>query len=157
MWSAIIWQGIGSTSILEMRLLARYRPLLETGRDFFRRHGGKGVCSGRFVGPVRPVVPFLAGLLRMQPLRFWVYAGSSEILWGGAYIGGGYAFGENWYRVEHRTGRIGSGLLLVVLMAYFAKPYLRRRQEGRSRNRSDAAVFENRGKPAAQTQPDHDA
>jgi membrane protein DedA with SNARE-associated domain len=120
------WGG----SILRLRFLPRQDAYLDRSREFFQRHGGKSVFFGRFVGMVRPVVPFLAGLLRMEPRRFWAYALSSGVLWGVAYIGGGYLFGENWQRFESWTGRLGSVLLIVILVAYFAKPYYRRMLPG---------------------------
>ena len=49
---------------------ARYPALLRSGEAFFHRHGGKSVLFGRFVGPVRPVIPVVAGRMGMRPLQF---------------------------------------------------------------------------------------
>jgi len=38
----------------------RHVDLLERAEAFVRRHGGKSVLLGRFVGPLRPVVPAVA-------------------------------------------------------------------------------------------------
>lgn len=44
--------------------------MLNKGEAFFHRHGGKIVLFGRFVGPVRPVIPVVAGMLGMSPVHF---------------------------------------------------------------------------------------
>ena len=59
--------------ICSFPLFARYPNILARGEDFFHRHGGKSVFFGRFVGPVRPVIPIIAGMLDMGHGRFTVY------------------------------------------------------------------------------------
>ncbi|MGD8617175.1 MAG: DedA family protein, partial [Gammaproteobacteria bacterium] len=49
---------------------SRHPEMLQRGIDFFQRYGGKSVVFGRFVGPVRAVIPLVAGMLRMPPGRF---------------------------------------------------------------------------------------
>ena len=43
----------------------KYPQMIGRGVDFFHRHGGKSVILARFVGPVRPLVPAVAGMLNM--------------------------------------------------------------------------------------------
>src|SRR3977135_1951389 len=51
----------------------RDRPeLLIRGFAFFERHGGKSVFIGRFLGPLRAVIPLIAGVARMPSHRFWI-------------------------------------------------------------------------------------
>jgi undecaprenyl-diphosphatase len=58
------------------------RPeLLERGRAFFRRHGGKSIFIGRFFGPVRAVIPLIAGMMDMEPRRFWLMNVLSAMVW----------------------------------------------------------------------------
>src|SRR5690606_4817055 len=45
---------------------SRYPGALQSGRNFFNRHGGKSVMLGRFIGPIRPVIPLIAGMLGMS-------------------------------------------------------------------------------------------
>ncbi len=63
-----------------------YPKLLEKGELFFRQHGGKGVFLGRFIGPMRPIVPLIAGMLSMRPARFILVDCISGILWAPAYM-----------------------------------------------------------------------
>ncbi len=47
--------------------------LLRHGEDFFYQHGNKSVFWGRFFGPIRAIIPFVAGLSKMKwkPFIFW--------------------------------------------------------------------------------------
>jgi membrane protein DedA with SNARE-associated domain/membrane-associated phospholipid phosphatase len=62
-----------------------YPRLLQQGENFFYRHGGKGVFVGRFIGPIRPMLPIIAGMLNMSPVRFFVADGLSAIFWAPLY------------------------------------------------------------------------
>ncbi|ASP40726.1 hypothetical protein CHH28_19530 [Bacterioplanes sanyensis] len=65
----------------------RQRPEeLARGREFFRRYGSWSVAIGRFIGPLRPIVPALAAALSMPWLTFlWVNA-LSALAWGAVYL-----------------------------------------------------------------------
>jgi undecaprenyl-diphosphatase len=47
--------------------------ILEHGETFFYRYGNKSVFWGRFFGPIRAIIPLIAGLSKMkkQPFIFW--------------------------------------------------------------------------------------
>lgn len=65
----------------------RYYPnLLASGEKFFHRFGSMSVFIGRFVGPVRALVPLVAGMLGMKPLHFTLANVASAILWAPAYM-----------------------------------------------------------------------
>lgn len=59
---------------------------IQKGEAFFHKHGGKSVFIGRFVGPVRAIVPLIAGMLGMKPLKFYVANILSAIGWAPAYL-----------------------------------------------------------------------
>jgi membrane protein DedA with SNARE-associated domain len=73
---------------------SRRPDLLPGGIRFFERHGGKSVFLGRFLGPMRAVVPLAAGLLRMPSGRFWVANVSSALLWAPMLLYAGDAIGQ---------------------------------------------------------------
>ena len=54
---------------------------LEDGHRFFRRWGVLSVCIGRFFGPLRAVVPIVAGMMRMPQVKFQVANVVSAIVW----------------------------------------------------------------------------
>lgn len=49
---------------------SRYPSWLSYGKDYFARHGGKSVVIGRFVGPLRSIIPVIAGMMHMNHWRF---------------------------------------------------------------------------------------
>jgi membrane protein DedA with SNARE-associated domain/membrane-associated phospholipid phosphatase len=74
---------------------SRYPGMLQKGDVFFRRHGGKSILFGRFVGPVRPVIPVVAGMLGMKPMSFGIVNVLSAVGWSLAYVLPGVFFGTS--------------------------------------------------------------
>jgi len=109
--------------IMAISFFQRRQALFQQAEIFFVVHGGKSVFLGRFVGFLRPFIPFIAGGARMRPLPFTLYAVVSGILWGLAYPGLGYLFGASWKLVQLWFGRfslfLGILLLLIVLNTLF--------------------------------------
>ncbi len=108
LWSTIFWAMLGAVvgdsvsywigyyfkDRLHYIWPFRTHPnLLATGERFVHKHGGKSVFIGRFVGPVRALVPLVAGMLGMQPLRFTIANVLSAIGWAPAYMLPGIALG----------------------------------------------------------------
>lgn len=67
---------------------------LQSGERFFRRWGGLSIVTGRFVGPIRPVIPFVAGSCGMPGLRFSVFNLISALGWAPLYLLPGYFTGR---------------------------------------------------------------
>lgn len=106
--AALIWAGLGAVAgdtasfaigrLFEGQLnsvwpFSRYPGLIIKGERFFNRHGGKSVIIGRFVGPVRPVIPLIAGALMMPWRRFLAFNIGSAIGWAPVYILPGFLVG----------------------------------------------------------------
>lgn len=75
--------------------LQRRPHWIAAGDRFFARHGVLGVVLGRFVGPIRPVVPLIAGMLRMSPAAFFAINLASALAWAPVYVLPGYLFGAS--------------------------------------------------------------
>lgn len=86
---------------------------LSLGEKYFHRHGGKSILFGRFVGPVRPFVPVVAGMLGMQPRAFYTANILSAFVWAPGYLLPGMAFGASLAL----AGEVA--LRLVVLLVLF--------------------------------------
>jgi membrane-associated protein len=76
----------------EVRLLNR--KYLERTHRFYERHGGKTIVIARFIPIIRTFAPFVAGIGFMTYWRFMVYNISAGIAWVGAFLFGGYFFGN---------------------------------------------------------------
>lgn len=97
-----------------LRLLRRAPKLLARGESFFQRHGGKGLILGRFVGPLRPVMPTVSGAAGMAPWRFACIATIAAIGWAPCYILPGVVFGASLDLAAQVAGRLALLLLLVL-------------------------------------------
>lgn len=104
------------TSLRQRPLFVKRQALLNKAQLFFTAHGGKSVFAGRFVGFLRPFIPFVAGSAHMPPLTFGAWALVSAILWGIAYPGLGYLFAASWQLVEIWTGRFSLLILGLILL-----------------------------------------
>ncbi len=71
----------------------RYPKMLKLGRAFFKKHGGKSIVIGRFIGPTRSSVPLIAGLLTLSWPRFIIAVIPSAILWAALYLFPGILLG----------------------------------------------------------------
>ena len=98
------------------RLLKKHVGLLRLAELFFFEHGGKSVFLGRFLGPIRGLVPFVAGASQMRPAVFSCYAVISGVLWGISYPGIGYLGGTSWQQAETLAGRLGLLVTLTVVV-----------------------------------------
>ncbi|OOY45831.1 bifunctional DedA family/phosphatase PAP2 family protein, partial [Solemya velum gill symbiont] len=74
---------------------SKHTELLDQGVVYFKRWGGKSVAIGRFFGPVRAVIPLVAGMLQMQVGRYLVANILSAIGWAFAYLLPGIAIGAS--------------------------------------------------------------
>ena len=62
---------------------------------FFEKYGGKSVAFGRFVGPMRAVIPLVAGMMGMPTGRFLAANILSAIVWAPVYLLPGIVFGAS--------------------------------------------------------------
>jgi membrane protein DedA with SNARE-associated domain len=81
--------------IARMWPLNRNPALIVRGHAFFERWGMAGVFLGRFLGPLRAIVPLIAGACTMPVLTFQVANWTSAFLWATVTLGAG-AFGLEW-------------------------------------------------------------
>ncbi|MHB8727739.1 MAG: bifunctional DedA family/phosphatase PAP2 family protein [Sulfuricaulis sp.] len=99
-----------------LRPLQRRPELLARADAFFLRHGGMSVVLARFVGPVRSVIPVVAGMLGMSPARFYAYNLVSALAWAPAHIIPGMVFGASLALAGHVALRLALlfGVLLIA-------------------------------------------
>lgn len=71
--------------------LSRHPNLVDRAEAFFHRFGFWSVAIGRFFGPLRAVVPLVAGILAMRQLSFQVANLGSAGVWAFAMLAPGAA------------------------------------------------------------------
>ncbi|HZQ30732.1 MAG TPA: DedA family protein [Mycobacterium sp.] len=103
---------------------------LDRAEAFFRRHGGKVVVVARFIEGLRQLNGFLAGIARMDWLKFLAFNAAGAVVWVCTWALLGYFAGQNitgiyatfdhykWYAI---------GAAAVVVLVIFARRVRRRR------------------------------
>lgn len=129
-WPAIAWAVAGAIAgdafsywlgahyrerLRAMWPFNRFPATMQRGEQFFHAHGGKSVFLGRFFGPVRAIVPAIAGMLGMNPLRFAVVNVVSALAWAPAYILPGMLFGASLELASEVALRLV--VMLLILLA----------------------------------------
>jgi membrane protein DedA with SNARE-associated domain len=61
--------------------LNRDKTAVARARLFFRKYGFLSIFIGRFLGPVRPTIPLVAGIMRMRHVTFQIANVTSAIAW----------------------------------------------------------------------------
>jgi membrane-associated protein len=95
------------------RLLNRQH--LQKAHDFFEKHGGMAVVSGRFVPIVRTFVPFVAGAASMNAATFVFYNITGAVIWVGVCAGAGYLFG-NVPIIKDNFSLVAIGIVMVSVL-----------------------------------------
>jgi membrane protein DedA with SNARE-associated domain len=99
------------------------QTILRHGENFFKRHGDKSVFLGRFFGPIRAVIPFIAGLSKMKvrPFIFWNIL--SSIGWAILNVLLGYFSGTLIVAIFNKWANnfraIHLGLILTILLGIY--------------------------------------
>jgi membrane protein DedA with SNARE-associated domain len=110
-WPVWIAAGVGGTigyaisywlgyyykdQIREMWPLRDQKEMMQRGEVFFAKWGILGVFFGHFFGPVRAVIPVIAGMVSMPQMHFQLANVSSSFLWAAGVLGPGM-LGSSWW------------------------------------------------------------
>jgi membrane-associated protein len=116
--------------------LGRFVPPrhLKRTQEFYERHGGKTIVLARFMPFVRTFAPFVAGVSRMDPRRFFVFNIAGAALWVTAFVACGYFFGSVPFVRDHLTVVVLATIALSLAPAVIgaAASRLRRRRAARA-------------------------
>lgn len=128
-WAAFAWSVLGAVvgdgisfwigyyyrdRVGNFWFLSKRPWMLDKGKEFFQKHGGKSIVLGRFVGPIRAVIPAVAGMMHMRPATFFFVNVLSAIAWAPAYLLPGIIVGASVSAASQVTTRLA--IMLVVLL-----------------------------------------
>lgn len=105
-------------ALVDIWPFSRYPGLIERGTHFFQRHGAKSVMAGRFIGPLRPIIPAVSGMMGMKPSRFLAVDIPACILWAPAFLIPGVLFGASLEVASQYTGRLTVMLIILVVLLW---------------------------------------
>lgn len=134
MWPIWVWGSVGAffgdivsyavgrryrNHLPEIWPFSRFPRMLERGRDYFNVHGPKSVVIGRFIGPLRPVIPVTAGMLGLAPRRFLLVDIPACVVWTPAYLVPGMLFGASLEVASEYAGRMSLLLIIGAMVLWF--------------------------------------
>ncbi len=100
----------------------------EQVEGYFRRHGGKTILIGRFIGIVRALAPFIAGSSGMQYRAFVPFSVLGTGLWAAAFSLLGYALANSIDTATEIAGKgalVFAGLVAIIVGVVVVSRYLR--------------------------------
>ncbi|CAK0751492.1 membrane-associated protein [Gammaproteobacteria bacterium] len=141
LWSTLAWAVLGALvgdgvsymvgrhyheHLRVMWPFNRHPEWIQGAEKFFVRHGSKSVIFGRFVGPVRPVIPAVAGMMGMPAISFYWANFISALIWAPAYILPGVIFGASLNLASQIATRLALILVLLLLLIWVTMLVVRR-------------------------------
>lgn len=105
-----------SDKISQIWPFKKYPHWLEHGKDYFSRHGGKSVLIGRFVGPLRSLIPLIAGMMHMKQWRFLVANVISALGWSVLYVMPGVLIGTAGHELSTESATHLFVIILITLI-----------------------------------------
>jgi len=106
--------------ILKWKFVARHELLIEKSKLFFEKHGVAGVFFGRFIGPVRAVIPLVAGIAEMPKRTFFWVNLSSGLIWAPLYLVPGILVGAAFNLEKEISVALLFILVIISLIFWMA-------------------------------------
>jgi membrane protein DedA with SNARE-associated domain len=94
-WLAYVLAARFQHQLVHVWPLSRHPEFVSRGFAFFARWGMAAVFLGRFLGPLRAIVPIAAGVCGMSWIRFQIANATSAVVWAAGVLAPG-AFGFRW-------------------------------------------------------------
>jgi len=113
-WVGHRW-GHGLRGIWPFR---KYPQLLDRSETVFRRNAIKSILVARYVGPIRPFVPAIAGIAHMPLRQYLPISAAACLSWSALFLAPGWIFGASYDAVAAVADRLA--LVLGALVAVLA-------------------------------------
>jgi membrane protein DedA with SNARE-associated domain len=104
---------------------------VQSSKSMFSRHGSHSLLISKFIPGINTVTPPLAGIFRMQRLKFFFFNVLGTILFVGFFTCLGFLLGDEVEKFSEKILNMGGwlgGTLLGALVVFILFKYLRRRQ-----------------------------
>ena len=106
-------------------LKERHLKRVET---FFERHGHISTFDGRLIPVIRQYISFPAGLAKMNPLKFTIYAGLGAGIWVSILAFLGYFLGQNEALIHQYLKEITLITLLIIAILTIIYIYIKKKK-----------------------------
>ncbi|WP_198266132.1 DedA family protein [sulfur-oxidizing endosymbiont of Gigantopelta aegis] len=123
------WIGVYFQAPLKKtRLYQKHQSEFAKGEEFFHQYGIYSVVLGRFIGPIRAVIPAIAGSLGMSGRLFFLVNICSALLWAPIYILPGYFANDIYHDYKQHLQIDFWSLLLIGSSAIIALFFIKELQ-----------------------------
>lgn len=95
----------------------RMAPLVAKSERFFDVHGGRSVFIGRWIGALRAVIPFVAGVSRLRWRSFLLWNFAASLSWAGVVVLIGAYLGPRVASTVDRASNVISVLAIAGIVA----------------------------------------
>jgi membrane protein DedA with SNARE-associated domain len=98
---------------------------------FFAKHGAKSLLVAKFIPGLNTITPAMAGVVRLDPARFFAFNAIGLALWIGAWGFLGVLFHRQLETAAAYASRLGSvslGIVMAVFALFLAWKFLHRRR-----------------------------
>lgn len=92
------------------------REDIERASTWFADHGRSAIFFGRLVPGVRSLISLPAGAQHMPLPRFVLFTTAGSLVWNALLVGGGWALGTQWDRVEQYASWLDWALIAVLVL-----------------------------------------
>ncbi|CAH2797342.1 MAG: DedA protein [uncultured Caballeronia sp.] len=117
--AASYWFGCSHKETIARLWPFRTHPgMLTAGQRYFEAHGAKSVIFARFIAPLRAIVPVVAGMMGMRPVRFLVINIISALVWAPVHILPGVVFGASIELAGAVSFRLVAVLAILVAVTW---------------------------------------
>ncbi len=99
--------------LFEKNVLFKEKHLKKT-QEFYKKHGGKTIVFARFIPIIRTFAPFVAGIGKMDYIKFLSYNVFGGIVWVALFLFSGYFFGQIPFVKQNLTL-----LVIIIIVASF--------------------------------------
>ena len=101
---------------------------LSQAHDFYEKRGGSAIILARFLPIVRTFAPIVAGVVKMDGKKFFLYNIIGSIAWVASMTTAGYLLGENEW-VKNNFEKIVIGLIVVTTGPVLIKMFFGKKKE----------------------------
>ncbi len=146
--STVIWAAAGASTgdglsfalgkhykerLYKLPWLRKQPKLLDKGAIFFEKYGIFSILIGRFIGPIRAIIPLVAGMLDMPNKQYIPINLVASALWAPAYLFPGLIAGTAVsYLPEQVLDYWPWGLASLILIMLVVSRYSNRKQSSKN-------------------------
>lgn len=135
LWPTLFWAFAGAVAgdnisfwigvyfqepLKKSNLYKKHQQAFSKGEQFFHQYGIYSVALGRFIGPIRAVIPAIAGSLGMSGRLFFIVNVFSALIWTPAYILPGFFISDLYNNFEKYIQLKFWSLLLIAICVWIA-------------------------------------